>query len=177
MAMVQIDGDHTTVVVICDPDEVEAYRQHESEARRRDEQARQRTTRAQAWAKAHPYLHAERGRAAFEAAEARSTMLLTLWTAVPVLVAIVWTFASTGLPEGFLAKVLTLLIGSALVGAIAVIPALLVVGIPAMVHAVVLDSRDEKAARRRAEPRERAERLARETAENDRRLAELGVDL
>lgn len=177
MSLVHVDGDHNTVVVICDAEEAEAFRQRELEARRREEQARRREAQERAWAKAHPYLYAERGRAAFEDADQRSTMVLGAWTAVPLLVAIVWTFVSTGLPEGLLAKVLTLLIGSALVVAIAVIPAVLLVGIPAMIHVAVLDSRDETAARLRAEPRERAERLARETAQNDRRLAELGVDL
>lgn len=177
MSMVHIDGDHNTVVVICDAEEAEAVRQRELEARRREQQARRRAAQERGWAKAHPYLYAERGRSAFEDAQARSTTLLTLWTAVPVVTAIVWTFVSTGLPEGLLAKTLTLLIGSALVGAIAVVPAMLVVGIPAMIYTAVLDSRDEKAARLRAEPDERAARLARETAENDRRLAELGVEL
>ena len=174
---IHVQGDGNTVVVVCDADPAQALRAQREEARRRQREVARRQADERAWARAHPYLYSERGSAAYEDADSRRTLVLAAWTAVPVLVAVVWTFVSVGLPGGFLANLLVLAIGSVLVGAIAAIPAMVVVAVPAMVHVAVLDGRDEKAARLRAQPRERAERLARETAENDRRLAALGVDL
>ena len=168
--IVQVDGDGNSVTVLCDPAEVEAIREQQRERARRQ-------AAEESWARANPYRYAEGGTAAFEAADVRQTLVFAGWVAVPLVAAVVWVFAQIGLPGGVVANVITLVLGTALVVAVLAVPAAVLVAVPALIHVAVLDSRDEKVARQRAEPSERAERLARETAENDRRLAELGVDL
>jgi hypothetical protein len=168
--IVHVDGDGNGVTVLCDPAEVEALREQQRERARRQAAEESR-------ARANPYRYAEGGTAAFEAAGDRQSLVFAGWVAVPLLVAVVWAFAHIGLPGGLVTNVITLVLATMLVVAVLVVPVAVLVAIPALIHVAVLDGRDEKQARLRAESRERAERLARETAENDRRLAELGVDL
>ena len=168
--IVRVDGDGNTVTVLCDPEQAAALR--EQEQARADRQAAERS-----WARANPYRYAEGGTDAFEAADARQSLVFVGWLSVPVLAAIVWGFSETGLPGGFLANLFALVLGAALIGAIVAIPAAVLIAIPALIHVLVLEHRDEKAARMRAAPREQARRLAAETAENDRRLNELGIEI
>lgn len=168
--VVRVVGDGNTVAVVCDPEQAAVL--SEREQAQADRQAAERS-----WAHTNPYRYAEAGTAAFQAAENRRSLLFAGWVSVPVLAAIVWVFSATGLPEGVILALVTLALGAALIAAIAVVPAALVVAIPALIHALVLEHRDEKAARTRAAPRERAQRLAAETAENDRRLTELGIEI
>lgn len=168
--IVHVDGDGNTITVVCDPAQAAALREQEQERARREAAER-------SWARANPYRYAEGGTAAFDAADARQSLVIGGWIAAPVLVAVVWAFTTVGLPGGFLANVITLVLGAAVIAAISVIPAAVLVAIPALVHVLVLEHRDEKAARLRAAPRERAQQLHAETVENDRRLHELGIDI
>ena len=129
-----------------------------------------------AWARAHPALYREGGRAAFESANGRSTRVLGAWSAALTLAIVVATLSAVGLPDELLPALLALVVGSVLIAAIAAIPAVLLVAIPAMTHVALLDRRDEQAARRRAEADDRRRRLVRLTRENDRRLRALGID-
>lgn len=129
-----------------------------------------------AWARAHPALYREGGRAAFKSAEGRSTRVLGAWSAALTLVIVVATLWAVGLPDELLPALLALVVGSVLIAAIAAIPAVLLVAIPAMIHVALLDRRDEQAARRRADVDVRARALVSLTHENDRRLRALGID-
>jgi hypothetical protein len=168
--IVRVVGDGNTVTLLCDPEQAASLR--EREQARADRQAAERS-----WARANPYRYAEGGTAAFEAAQDRQSLVFFGWLSVPVLAAIVWVFSATGLPDGFVLGLVTLMLGAALIAAIVVVPAAVVVAIPALIHALVLEHRDEGAARIRAAPREQVRRLAAETAENDRRLTELGIEI
>lgn len=168
--IVRVDGDGNTVTVVCDPEQAAALR--EQQQARADRQAAER-----AWARANPYRYAEDGTAAFEAADARRYLIFMGWLTVPVVAAIVWAFSTTGLPEGFILGLITLVLGAALIGVIVAVPAAVAVAVPVLIHVLVLEHRDEKAAKLRAAPREQAQQLAAETAENDRRLSELGIKL
>ena len=191
VTQIHIVGDNTTVVVVEDSahgvatsssshvalvQDVTARRLAEAEHRHAIA-GRERAEQEAAWARNNPNRYAEGGTDAFLRARARGSRILFWWVAGPVLVTIVWSLWSVGLPEGFLASLFMIGIGAVVIAAVVVIPAMILAILPAVIHNAVLDHRDERAARTRAEPRKRAERLARETAENDRRLRELGLDL
>ena len=129
------------------------------------------------WITAHPYLYAEGGDEAFLRAKARQQHVVATWVVFPVVAAIVAAFSHVPPPGGLLSTVVVIAIGATFVGALAVVPSVLLMALPAMIHATALDHRDERRARWRAEPRERRARLALETAANDRRLQALGIEL
>lgn len=168
--IVRVDGDGNSVTVLCDREQAALLReQQQAQANR---QAAERS-----WARANPYRYAEGGTEAFEAADARRSAVFVGWLAIPVLGAIGWGFSTIALPGGFLTNLITLVLGAALIGAVVAVPAGVLVAIPALIHAVVLEHRDERAARIRAATREHAQRLAAETVDNDRRLSELGIEI
>lgn len=182
-----IAGDHTTVVVCghcgtggrhsVSPAVVEVACRPSVEERARVERERRRAQAERAWARTHPYLYAEDGAEAHAASEERTSWITGLGIVGSLLAAVIWALASIALPDGLLANAFVIVIVAAVVGAVLIVPATMVAALLAGIVSGIADWRAERAARQRAEPRERAERLARETAENDRRLSELGIDL
>lgn len=142
-----------------------------------DDEIRKRLKQEQAWARRNPFRYAEQGAEAFEQSESRDSAVLASWTAVPVLLFVGWALTVMDWSGSVLTNVAAVLIGVPLLVLLAAIPTVILVAIPAAIHAVVLETRDERSARRRLEPRMLAERVARETAENDRRLHALGIEV
>jgi hypothetical protein len=188
---ISIDGNNNVVVVVTDPgctaashervrseqQWAQAARQAAEAQRKATEAARRAVEAERRWAAQHPYLYSEGGSRAFQASEAMGLRILTRWTALLLVPGLLWAASAMGLPGGSSGGLLATLIALGIVAAFLLIPAVVLAFIPAAIHAAVIDGRAERAAKRRAEPRERAERLAKETEENDRRLRELGIDL
>lgn len=182
--LIHIDGDNNVVVVVVDPRSAAAMGERERLERERSESERQAADAARQaaeaerrWAAQRPYLYAESGSRAFRESEATGSRILVRWTALFLVPGLLWAASAMGLLSGSSGGLIATLIALGIVGVILLIPALVLAFIPAAIHAAVADARAERAAQRRAEPRERAERLARETEENDERLRELGIDL